>query len=101
MSDTTNIRPINEAVGRTYGMDTTTANARFHVGRLYNLRGRIAHEGALIGMPPMILRYIDALYRDVLLDQLAFPPRRYLEAVLNNPDFDASYLFPGPRNGTV
>jgi hypothetical protein len=99
MPDTTNIRPLSEAVGRTHGTEATTASAQFHIGRLCGLRGQIVHEGALIAVPPMMLRYVDALYRDVLLDHLAMPPRRHLEGALNDPDFDASDFLPSLGSG--
>ena len=84
MSDS-NIRPVVEALARIYGIDRRQAQARFEIGRLFDVRGRIVHKGESVPISPQLQRYIEAVYVDLLFDKLGVPSERRAEAVLNTP----------------
>lgn len=87
MPDTSNIRPVNEALANAYGLSYLEARDRFHVGRLYGLRNRIVHEGALTGIHGEMLLYIEALYADLLLPCLGLACERRAERALQESRF--------------
>lgn len=92
MPDDTNIRPINEALKRVYQKPMGEVQATFGVGRIFGLRGRIVHHGAIVPIDQKLLHYLEALYADVLLDYLGQPPERRGLAVLGTPGFNLRAL---------
>lgn len=92
MPDTANIRPVNDSLQRAYQMPMGEVQTRFGVGRVAGLRSRIVHEGAIVSIHQNLIRYLEALYTDVLLDQLGQPPERLALAVLGTPGFDLPTL---------
>lgn len=92
MPDTSNIRPIREALARAYDLDPGHVTTRFHVGRLFGLRGLIVHEGRTPSIHSAILDYIGAVYADVLFDCLGLESERRAEAVTSEGKFDFTLL---------
>lgn len=95
MPDGTDIRPIGEALGRSYGIAGRDANERFLVGRLFGLRSRIVHGGILAPIHPRILEFMAAIFLDVLLDTLGQPAEGRSRAVRDRSDVDLSRLLSG------
>jgi hypothetical protein len=66
----TNIRPINERLAASYGIAYEEATRLFHVGRLYNLRSNIVHDGFTGRVSPNVTRYMRAVFMDCLCHEL-------------------------------
>ena len=92
MPSGTNIRPINESLGRAYGIDTNSAARRFHVGRLFDLRGAIVHGGQRLPIHGETLNYISAIYVDVLFVTLGLNSTLRAQRCLDEGRFDPSRL---------
>ena len=93
MPDTTNIRPANEALSRVYGISLEEATRRFHIGRIFSLRGRIVHQGSQVPINGRLLDYFESIFADLLLDAVGHKPEKRAEAFLAEGTFDpATYL---------
>lgn len=88
MPNTSNIKPLHAALGRAYEMTDNEARDRFQIGRLHGLRSAIVHAGAAKPIDIRLLRYVEALYVDILFEYLGLEFERRAESVLNEPDFD-------------
>lgn len=88
----TNIKPVNDLLAQAYGVSYQEASARFHIGRLFGLRGRIVHEGARVAVHSGILQYISAVYVDCLLQKLEFDCLGKTVAVLESGEFNYSLI---------
>ncbi|MFH1114783.1 MAG: hypothetical protein V1792_12780 [Pseudomonadota bacterium] len=73
MKDTTKVRPINEILAKCYDLTVKAATNRFHVGRLYGVRGDIVHKGVSKGIDLTLKKYLEAIYLDVLFHKLGLP----------------------------
>lgn len=60
---------------------------RFGVGRLSNPRGRIVHDREIIPIHSLLLKYIEALYIDVLTEKLGLAWEFWAESVIKEPEF--------------
>ena len=76
MSDRDNVRPVIEALSRSYGIASKDAKKRFAVGRLFGFRSRIVHQGEIRPIHANLSDYVAALYLDVLYECLDLPPQR-------------------------
>lgn len=99
MPDSTNIRPINEALARAYQVSLEEATKRFEVGRLFGLRSRILHQGELPGLHFLVEAYTQAIYSDLLCDYLELPSQNDAEAVRAAPGFDLDKFLAAPSRG--
>lgn len=99
LEDDTNIAPIKNAIGRTYGITPGQASDRFGIGQIYDLRGKLVHHGDEPPIGPPHIKYFDALYRDVLLDFLGQPKELHLDEVLADPELDVRDLIRLPGTG--
>jgi hypothetical protein len=88
MPDTSNVRPINEALAKTYGMTVAAANQHFLVGRIFNLRSRIVHDGRIVPVHAQLLRYLESLFADLLAIMLGLQCEKRTETVLADPSCD-------------
>jgi len=84
MPNTTNIRPIFESLARSYGITFAQAKSRFPVGRFFDLRGRIVHEGEVVNLVGAVLGYMNALYFDLISELLGQPHEGRLEEELRS-----------------
>ncbi len=87
MPDTTNIRPMNEALGRIYGMSTDEASERFLTGRLAGLRASVVHDGDQRFVKDKLILYLHALFKDLLFHQME-SRTAVAQAQLDDPDLD-------------
>jgi hypothetical protein len=93
MPDTTNIRPINETLSYIYGITREEATKRFQIGRMFDLRGRIVHQGSQVPVSGKLLDYAEAIYSDLLLDAAGHPSRNRANTFLSSETFDpGSYI---------
>jgi len=94
MPDTTNIRPLNESLSRAYNLSCEAVRDRFAIRKLFGLRGRIVHDGQLVPIHANLLRYLEALYADVLLVHLDLLCDRRAASVMDDPEFTLNeYLY--------
>lgn len=82
MPNTTNIRPAESALAQGYGLSRAEVRQRFGLGRLQGLRARIVHDGFRLQIPGQILKYLAAVFYDLLALRLELPFRRRAEATL-------------------
>lgn len=94
MPDTTNVRPMNERLMAIYALpDHSRANDTFFTGRLQGLRSQVIHNGLIVPINANLLRYLEALYCDLLLGVLNLPTERRAQTVLQVSGFDlGAYL---------
>ena len=83
MPDTTNIRPLVESLARVYKISYEDARDRFSLGKLFSLRGRIVHRGEIMPIRGELLKYLEALYVDILLECLGLPPDGRAHGLIN------------------
>lgn len=76
MGGTTDVRRLNESLARAYQIPYNEAAQRFAVGRLFGLRSQIVHEGRLTPIHGNLLKYLEALYIDLLFAQIKLPNER-------------------------
>lgn len=88
MPDDTNVRPINEALSRIYGMSPEEVQQRFAVGRIQGLRSRIVHKGEDASVHGHLLAYLEGLYADLLAEKCRMPSLRRAIAQLSRDGFD-------------
>ena len=88
MPDTTDIRPINIALARIYGLSRDEVTTRFKIGRIFGLRSDIVHNGQVRSIHQQLQRYIQAVYVDILFDLLGQASERRAEAVLDDATFN-------------
>lgn len=82
MPDTTNIRPIKEALAAIYEIPRTEVERHFGVGRILGLRSRIVHSGYRPEVSASLLRLVAGIYLDMFCYVLgAESPRRSQAAV--------------------
>jgi hypothetical protein len=93
MPDTTNIAPLVEELSRLNGISTEEARARYHIGRLYRLRGRIVHAGQVTPLDERIVNFLAAVFSDLIVGVVGGPVRD-VETLLANPEFDLVALLP-------
>ena len=104
MADATNIKPLNRALAKAYGCSLAQATDRFFVGRLFGLRSRVVHHGSLVSIPFALLRYVQALYVDVLYALLNLPGQQQAQSVLADHESEIADALrsadPAPANGS-
>lgn len=94
MPDTTNIKPINEHLSTIYNLSIEEARETFHVGRLYNLRSRIVHNGENLAVKVYLLEFIFALYVDLLFSIIGLPSEKRALAIIKSGKFNINkHLF--------
>jgi hypothetical protein len=94
MKKRTNIQPIREMLSSAYQMLLEDIEKNFRIGRLFEIRGRIVHKGEFIPLHFTYLRYMEALYRDLLFQRLGLPCERRAEFILSSCKKDLAILFP-------
>ena len=83
------LRPIVQGLARAYALSPSEAGDRFAVGRLFGLRGRILHQGAQPAIDGTLLKFMEGIYGDVVLEMFGLASLRRAEEVLvENPQFD-------------
>jgi hypothetical protein len=66
MRGATDVRPINEALATHYGITYREACSRFFVGKLFGIRSRIVHYGAVVDVNANVRFLMRALFYDCL-----------------------------------
>ena len=94
MPDTTNIKPLVESIAVAYGETSEDIKSRYRIGRLFDLRSRIVHNGLIMPIHNRLLKYLEALYADTLYSFLRIPSERRLEQLVKAPDFDLMAYLP-------
>ncbi|MBI2333222.1 MAG: hypothetical protein HYU84_13880 [Chloroflexi bacterium] len=89
MPDTTNIRPIKEALAKIYRINIEDVEPRFLIGRIFDLRGKIIHQGKQLRFRLGLLEYLQAIYEDLLFDAVNEISENRLAGVIS------SAYFPG------
>lgn len=88
MSDKTKIKPINDLLTEIYGFSSEKIGETFHVGRLFNARGKIVHGGEQFRVSVYLMEYIQAIYVDILFRIIGFQSEKRALALIQNEEFD-------------
>ena len=93
MPNTSNIKPLNLALAKGYNLKITEAETRFQMGRVLNLRSKIVHDGLIVPIHGQLLRYMEAVFVDLLMIAMGVPIQCRAETVISDPKCElASYL---------
>jgi len=88
MPDTTNIKPINDLLSQIYDFSNEAVGETFHIGRLFNARGRIVHGGEQFRVSIYLILFMQAIYIDVLFKVLGLQSEKRALALIQNNEFD-------------
>jgi len=88
----TKVRPINDILSKCYKISAQQSVSRFHVGKLFGLRGEIVHKGMIKRIDPNVIKYLEAIYLDVLLYKLGIPCEERAASFLHDSELDVSRL---------
>lgn len=94
MPDDTNIRPINEALARSYNLSLAEAAERFKIGRIFGLRSRVVHNGQVFVPSDLLLLYLEGLFWDISADLLGLQCEQRANEAMQKPDFDLVSFLP-------
>lgn len=70
MPNTTNIGPVKNVLGQIHNLSAQGVGEVLPIGRIFNLRGKILHEGHVPEIPWELLVFMDDLFVDILLHVL-------------------------------
>ncbi|HKB64568.1 MAG TPA: hypothetical protein VKC61_01855 [Pyrinomonadaceae bacterium] len=84
MPDTTNIVPLVESMARIYSISKDEARKKFLIGRLFGIRSQIVHNGMIIPIEDKLLQFLDAVYADLLYEQLGLVTEHRAETLLSS-----------------
>jgi len=87
MPNTTNIQPLVEILSRAYNLSYEVAKESFAIGKLFGLRARIVHGGHIISIHAQLIRYMEALYSDILQTHLGLSCEQRAMNILKGADF--------------
>lgn len=86
------IKPINETLGRIYKITQEEAKEKFKTGRIFGLRSSIVHFGNMPNIGNDLIDYVDAIYVDLLYEVLKLHSEKRLIEKLGTVNFD-NYSF--------
>ncbi|HJU06906.1 MAG TPA: hypothetical protein VJ727_00270 [Rhodanobacteraceae bacterium] len=86
--DTSDIKPVNEALAAIYNLSYRDAAEKFAMGRVYGLRSDIVHKGRKDFISTGITDYLECVYTDLLLNKLGITSLRRAEEFIRAHDFD-------------
>jgi len=72
MPDTTNIRPIAQRLAKIYNLTEKELRERLSLGRLFDFRSKIVHEGYRGGIYYYIIDCVRSIFLDILQDEIGF-----------------------------
>lgn len=84
MPDTTNIVPLVESMARIYSISKDEARKKFLIGRLFGVRSQIVHNGLIIPIKDKLLQFLEAVYADLLYEQLGLATEHRAETLLSS-----------------
>ncbi len=80
MVNTSDIRPLKKMLAEVYTITTEEVSTKFHIGRLFNIRCAIVHDGKKLPIQAKILEYLQVLYKDILFQVLDIPSKHAVES---------------------
>ncbi len=92
MRDTTNINPLIEILADVYGIKKEDAKKKFGVGRISDFRSKIVHRGILKPIKSDLLKYLEAIYIDVLFKLIDVKSDNRIQEFFNNDEFEINQL---------
>jgi len=87
MPNTTNIKPLIQAMASIYGVTYQEAISVFEIGRIQDLRASIVHNGIVPIIHYQLLNYLSAIFSDLLFNLLGMQSERRALGALSNPQF--------------
>lgn len=81
-----NVRPINEKLSKIYNITYKDAVDMFKIGKIQGLRSDVLHNGKR-NIDGNLLIYLEALFVDLLIDELSLEKIYYVRKVMNRDDF--------------
>jgi hypothetical protein len=94
MPDTTDIQPVNHSLASAYGCSMQEVGETYHIGRIFNLRSRIVHDGFNARIPSQLLEYVAAVYADVLSEILGNPCEKRAHKLITEQSVDLLSIIP-------
>lgn len=93
MPDTTNIGDIKKIIAQAYNLSLNEVEEKFKIGKIFGLRGSIVHDGNFVPIHGQLLKYIEALYIDILFQHLNFPCENMALNIIECDEFDIDEYF--------
>lgn len=87
------VRPINEKLSEIYNINYKDAGDRFKIGRIQGLRSDVVHNGKRINIDGKLLIYLEAVFVDLLIDELRLEKIYYVKKVMDRDDFSFDKIF--------
>lgn len=87
MPDTTSIKPLVDTLARAYGLSSEEAARRFMIGRVFGLRSRMVHQGELLSIHGNLIKYLQAVYVDILFEILNLKSQACVARLSAEPGF--------------
>ena len=92
MPDSSNINPLIEILAAVYEIRKEDAKKNFGVGRIFGFRSKIVHHGFLLPINPTLLKYLEAIYIDVLFKIIDIKSDKRIQEFFNNDEFELNHL---------
>lgn len=77
-----NIKPIKEKFYRIYNKSLKDDNELFMIGKLYNIRGDIVHNGSKRPIHWLLLKYLQSIYNDILFEILGLESKHFAKTLI-------------------
>ena len=88
MPDTNNIKPITSLLSEIYGLTTEKTGEIFHIGRIFNARGKIVHDGEQFRVSVSLILFMQAIYVDIFFKILGLPSEKRALTLIENKEFN-------------
>jgi hypothetical protein len=92
MPDSSNINTLIEILADVYEIRKEDAKKKFGVGRIFDFRSKIVHHGFLLPINPDLLKYLEAIYIDVLFKIIDIKSDKRIQEFFNNDEFELNQL---------
>jgi hypothetical protein len=85
MPDTSNIAPLKSILAEAYLIPFNDVDRIFGIGRIYDFRCDVVHDGLFVNIDLNFLYYFSCLYSDILYSIIGLPNMRKAKAWLDDP----------------
>lgn len=88
MPDTTDIKMLIGILSKGYSVSYDEAKTRYCIGEIFGLRALVVHQGKIVGIDGHLIKFMRAIFSDLLSHQLNISWPGCAEAVLLETRFD-------------
>ncbi|WP_162876334.1 HEPN domain-containing protein [Achromobacter insuavis] len=92
LNQQSNIYPLKKSIGDAYGLSVEKANSFFGIGRIFNIRSDLFHGQDRPQVSILFVEYLEALFADILHQELSLKCEERAKIFLNGKNFDQSGL---------